>query len=547
MEPPPLTRSQLEGILASPRVISKMIRQLFFSVVLSLIATAALAAEMTRPGHAPGNSPISAGVFRLWPNVAPALRQSAQRPNGVAVLNSSGQVAFVTTKYSGAVTNSAGLSSSSPVFDGAAAGMDGTGATDNQSKFSTLLTAATASASGGYIHVGCGTYLFDSSMSATVANAEKLIIRGDGSYCTKFLFHNTNGLTINHAGKFSASELDGISFLTDAANSYNALTITSTSGTSQPGQSPVNDYRDLTFIGADCAPSDTCSDFWANAFTMTGISNVNIWGGLCAGLPNAFGNGNCYGFSGTGKGAYPASIALNFFGTLAYGCNVALTYGSYAEGITLNAVNFTACHKGVNTASSTADQDGLDISNSQMETDVCGVCITNTTFNNENIFGSTFIPHTGDGIQVGGVGFNINGNSISGADSDVGNAINFPLGTSGLGGIVQNNQLGNTQYGINVAAGIGVIAIFKDNRWGAPGRGTSAKFNIGSRVTGGIEILDREPATFAQLPACSTLTAYSQMFVIDAPTSSAYYGEVRTGRGTQRSTLACDAAHWRID
>ena len=182
-----------------------------------------------------------------------------------------------------------------------------------------------------------------------------------------------------------------------------------------------------------------------------------------------------------------------------------------------------------------------------METDVCGVCITNTTFNNENIFGSTFIPHTGDGIQVGGVGFNINGNSISGADSDVGNAINFPLGTSGLGGIVQNNQLGNTQYGINVAAGIGVIAIFKDNRWGAPGRGTSAKFNIGSRVTGGIEILDREPATFAQLPACSTLTAYSQMFVIDAPTSSAYYGEVRTGRGTQRSTLACDAAHWRID
>src|ERR1700733_3967081 len=117
------------------------------------------------------------------------------------------------------VTNAAGASSVSPVFDMVALGADPTGTADAHTIFNSALSSA---ANGGEIDFPCGTYKMTADVAQSLAAGKHLKLKGAGTDCTTLTFPSGNGLTITEGSQFSSIDVEDITFTTGSDPSTEA-------------------------------------------------------------------------------------------------------------------------------------------------------------------------------------------------------------------------------------------------------------------------------------------------------------------------------------
>ena len=366
--------------------------------------------------------------------------------------------ATYSTQYSDFIISSGQQSVNTyPVIDVLAYGAVGDGITVNNTAIENALTAATASTSSGagnVLRFPCGVFKMTARPTATIASGQKLTIQGSGSNCT-FLYMSgpVGGFLITYGNQFSSFTLSGMTIETDQQGTQNGVKITLTNGLSNE-YAPVNEINDVEFRGYDF--TTTNNEYWENGFIDVGVSNINFNGGTCnmmSNVPTVKPVGKCYSISGYGSGTNPYAVVFNFTNVTMNGCDTALTYGEWVQGVTITASNVTGCLNGVFTGfgvSATSDVlDQLTINASQFNTYTCAVCVNDPYFNDLIVYGNLFIvdsstwtPSQGStGIYVQGVGWVIANNQMGDANQGVDIAIDIASGFAS-GGLAEGNFIG---------------------------------------------------------------------------------------------------------
>ena len=345
----------------------------------------------------------------------------------------------------------------------------GDGLTNNNVALARIFSDANNAPYGAKVVFPCGTYKYTTSQSVTIPANFGFQLQGAGQDCTTFYKSGAgNGINTTLGDQFSSFKFADFTVTTDATSGQ-ALNISMAAGLNV-SYGPSNEVDNVGFRGQDFYGAQT--QHWTYGVQMAGVSNVNINGGVCNGIPASPGahTTTCYYAVGGGSGAYPYSVVFNFKNTIMNQCGTAFRYGDWVQGVTLDTVNVTGCDNGVTTAAgvnlTTDVLDQLTVIGSQFNTYVCGICINSPYFNDALIYDNLFIVESGSiGIKITGTGYIIANNQMGDAGNGTSTAFQFSQSSAAFGGLIEGNFVGGflTMAGVN--ASVNTQAHIRHNMW----------------------------------------------------------------------------------
>jgi hypothetical protein len=385
-----------------------------------------------------GNTPYDTG------NLPSAL-------SGYALLNSPSFVGVPTVPAPAVGTNTTQIATTA--FDAAGKacasimdfGGDPTNTNSNNTAFTNAIAASQNPSGRACVAFPPGKFKFTAAASYTLpTSGASITIVGSGADVTELTFPNaTNGIAINGSSPGNSFHIRGMTVSTGQTGSVNGIIVIQSSSLNDFAQS---DIHDVTLRGADNNAGAGGSDYWGTAILVEGWCGVSydsltIYGS--GSLSTAVGTGILIEGNGTGYSIYH-NISKSTLNALAVG----ITYGSYAQGITVTQSNFQNDNTGFSVpASESGVLSQLQISDSQFANYGNEIAIL-TAVGNVFIHDNDIFVHTNvSGIDIAtSQGFTITGNQIS-TDGSAntgtnGIAIGPGVNTSQMGTIVGNTIAG---------------------------------------------------------------------------------------------------------
>lgn len=393
----------------------------------------------------------------------------------------------------------------------------------------TVQTALTNIQAGGNIGFPCGTYNLN-PITVTFANASASItIAGSGSDCTIFKFQGgtADGFTINYIGPGNSIHWANSSIVT-AGTGGSGIVLNQTATVSNPGNSALSDFYNVTIRGAD---GYAVSNHWTNGILVSSVSNINFTNLTVvgnAGIASGTVGVNLNGVSGN------VGVVYNFYGDTFNYQDKGIVYGQYIQGVTVTANNFTGGNYGIYWPAGTGTVQ-LAVSNSQFNNKIAGILDT----------GGVELVATSNTFLLtvtGAVGVHITTNS---------------------GAIISNNYFTQIGAAVNVFGiedeGESVPSTFTGNRFSAnaPAYWFPTTFSYATTISGNLygaatvltlgassKVIADVPQVFASLPACGAVYNGRQAYVSDSTTQT--WGATVTGSGTSNVLTQCNGVNWTV-
>ena len=432
------------------------------------IVTGAGGETVSHKGAANGYAPLD-GSSHLPTTNLPALTGGdayTTAGSGAITLNSVATAATypkVTFNAKGLVTSGSALATTDITSGGGllrqqascrlvdAYGADPTGAAPSDSAVSAAL-AASSNTSMTCIEFGPGTYRFSGlqTFSLTGTGAE-ITIKGVGA-ATQLRWSSGNGIAINLSDttqSFHVEDLVGTTSLATTSGNGSFITVSNTaSGVQEEAYSALSTLTAVSCRGADKYAG---SDFWNTCLYDNGVSNINLIG---------------VDFTGAGSGAYGTNstlvyvqgisssstyaVAINAVNSFFNFAAIGFQYGTYVQGVSLIADNFTGDTTDIYMGADAAGADGLTVVGGQFSFSAYGINLLGAMpalFVSNNIISPSV--NNGVGINLSAAHFfNISGNLITGSgpsSGTIGIAVSGSI--AGTTGIITGNNLAGLQYG----------------------------------------------------------------------------------------------------
>jgi hypothetical protein len=351
-------------------------------------------------------------------------------------------------------------------FNIGSSGAVGDGTADDTGKFQSLLTSVAAS--GGELFLPCGKYKITAAITATIAAGKSMRIRGISSECVTLYFTAGGGFSIGYGSPFSSIHVNDVSVTTGGNGTGNpAFNLSYKSAYGNPALTAQNDFTNVVVRGDDAYNG---ANYWTQAYNVTQVSNINWIGGAIYGSSTAQGDGVIL----QGSAARSSfGVAYNLTGGIAIvNTNVAVTYGSWVQGVILNTVNISNGATGVYVPPGEVGLHGLNLTNVQIgvkgssidiRSNIGGVGVVNSLFEAE--------PNVCALNLVGTAGASIVANQFNGNTGDSTHN-NYGVCLSGSGGLnsIASNTFGAFAVGISVSgAGQVFNSISGDNTYNTVG------------------------------------------------------------------------------
>ena len=355
----------------------------------------------------------------------------------------------------------------------------GDGLTNNNTALARIFSDANNAPYGAKVVFPCGVYKYTTTQTITIPANFGFQLQGAGQSCTTFYKSGAgNGFNATLGNLYSTFKFADFSVTTDATSGQ-ALNISEPAGLNNQ-YGPTNEIDNVGFLGQDFYGAQT--QYWTYGVQIAGVSNVNINGGVCNGIPALPGAHHtiCYYAVGGGSGANPYSVVFNFNQTQMNQCATAFRYGDWIQGAVLSVVNVTGCDNGITTTAGggsfvTDILDQLTVSDSQFNTYVCGICINDPYFSDALIYDSLFIVENGSiGIKLTGTNYVVANNQMGDIGNGTSTAIQFSQSSAGFGGLVEGNFIGGFLSMVGVNASVNTQARIRHNMWFSGSGPTSA-------------------------------------------------------------------------
>lgn len=413
-------------------------------------------------------------------------------------------------------------------------GASGDGTTDNAVP---LQQAFSAAVNGGMIRIPCGVFKSTARPVMTLAAGKHVRIVGSGADCTElFMSGAISGPIIAKTDKYGGIDVENIAITTDqVGGSLDCLDLTMAGPDSAPGYGATSTINKVTCRGHNYYGAQT--QFWGNGLGLFNVSSVNSYSYTFQGITQ---QGNAIVTAGdSGDGTYAADI--NVFGAIVNQCHNGFTFGDYIQGVSLTGVSFTGCGQGaVAINGRLGTQGGFSIANSQFNSLICSICISDPNFAGLVMSNNTIIVNASStGVIVKGSNWIVSGNEIDGTSTTGTIGIDVQ-GTFGNGGVVAANHLEVLGTGIKVeAASTGPLALKWNQFINLTGAGAN-DYSINASATGVI-ISDDVPRVFASLPLCAAGETYSRLIISDSPTA-VFDTHLTVGGSTTVGVALCTGA-----
>lgn len=326
----------------------------------------------------------------------------------------------------------------------------GDGSTANDTAFTAAWTHVVATTSnGGDIIIPAGKYKFTSQVAKTLPNSKTAMsLRGAGDGATILYWPNAaGGMKFTWANPLNTMHFRDLSFTTGVTNGGYAVDLQSTFYIS--GSSIWNSFERVSCHGDD---GGGVSFYWTGGIRAHAVSEINFTACNFYGTAAGLGDGiHLEGDTGTSTYGVLYNIDKCFFNYTGTGIN----YGSYVQGVTVNACNFNgqASTAGIQApAGMTGVLAQLAVSNCQFDTGAIAI-YAGTAINNCLIVNNALTVSKNNGVGIylqASFGFQITGNYIStyGSPTAVTGVIIGPPGF----GTITGNAFANMSVGYNLNA-----------------------------------------------------------------------------------------------
>lgn len=240
----------------------------------------------------------------------------------------------------------------------------------------------------GYIPAGCWLR-FSSQQIINFGDLQHFYIEGAGADLCGFRFSGFAApfLRFNYANLYNAVHFRNLTMAVDSALDASGCISLYGVGFAAPGNSAQNDFTDVVWRGWDGRVQD---DYWGNCLYAELVSNIMIRGGGSWGPNDVNGKGDPFIISGKGSDANPYAVQFDFDAVYLTQFNKGITFGTYAQGLTLKAVNMNRGNYGVYIGAGQVANDIISISGgSQFNCNIAGIgcfedeatiSVTDTTF-----------------------------------------------------------------------------------------------------------------------------------------------------------------------
>ena len=330
-------------------------------------------------------------------------------------------------------------------------GAVGDGTHDDTAALSAALTALQGT--GGCLYFPTGEYKITTSLTYTAGSAiQSIKLMGDGSDSTIINWPNANGgLVFNLSSQTNSVHFNDITFTTAQANSGTAITVNQ----ADPLLSfAMNTFYDCTFRGYSSPYGD---DFWATCVLISNLSGTT-WDGITMyGGGGTADCGNGIVFRGTGTlitdpdYSIYHNISKSIFNSLSFG----ITYGTFAQGITVSQSNFQNGAVGIYIPAGGIGLSQLNVIDNQFATTLEAITMLSPvgtyTIRGNDVFIAVATPQgSGFDLLEGGVYGTIIGNQIQGPGAATG-AVGIALGNCQKC-IVNSNTISLFNVGVDLLA-----------------------------------------------------------------------------------------------
>lgn len=406
-----------------------------------------------------------------WPNVGGSLTGSLPNPglNSTGVSAGTYYNATVTFGADGRATSASGGTSAGSCLPMAQFGANGNGSADNTSALTNAVAALPAT--GGCLAFPAGKFAFSTLQTITLPNAlYSLRISGAGQDSTILYWPNAaGGLTLNFNNAANSFHLENLTFSTGVTNGGNGFAVVQFNCTGAPGPFASSSASHVTWRGDD----NNFSFYWSQAVIINKVSGTNWEDILVYGSAGNLGSGLLFeGASGC------ASVVHNVSKAVLNSLAVAISYLTWAQGLTVTQTNINNGVIGIQVPSGQSGIAQLAISNSQFNTTGDDIQINSVAgpvlISNNLIYvlsGHAGINLTTSGVneariannQFNSLGSTNNGIVFSGFDMTVtGNSFRDFASGSGIfieSGSANTNVLGNFYEGCTCNVTVGASCV----------------------------------------------------------------------------------------
>jgi hypothetical protein len=346
-----------------------------------------------------------------------------------------------------------------PAINPVAFGADPTGVNDSTAAFNEAIAV------NGSLEFPAGKFRFDGALSYTIPNGVASVsISGQGRDVTILFWPNAGGgLTINYQSPDNTAHVSDLSFTTGVAAGGTGLALISdaTQGIA------VSDVYRVTFRGDD---GYGVTDYWNTGVVAEGITNLNFEGVMVQGT-GVSGTGTLNGNGLILEGVAAAStfaVQVNVAKSVFQSLDTGILYGSFLQGLTVDATNFTVVKNGIiSNSSEIGTLSQLCVTNSQIGlfNDGGASIATFTPINNTMISNNFFFFDPGGSNNIGldlsaNSHFNVYGNQFaSGATTACGAAIFIGTTSPGAAGVIAANDIFSCNIGVALGTGSAKILV----------------------------------------------------------------------------------------
>lgn len=304
----------------------------------------------------------------------------------------------------------------------------GNNSTDNTTPLNNALAALTGN--GGCIYFPPGKYKFNSAITYNFTSGIfSVALVGSGQDNTILTWPSASGgMTFNYAGINSSTHFRDLSITTGTTNGGNAIALNLSTSVANPAAFAQSDLYRVTIRGDD---GYSITDYWSNGVNVSNVSNINFNGLSIYGPSTPNGTGiSLVGLPGSSTYAVQFNVAQSVIQSLGTG----ILYGSFIQGATVDATNFTGSTNAIAAAGSETGT-------------LAQLSVTNSQFNGGSVSKANgILALTGiNGLQIANNLFLVPGTS--------GTAISLPQSklTTIVGNVFWGQNAATSEQGVSIA------------------------------------------------------------------------------------------------
>jgi hypothetical protein len=300
---------------------------------------------------------------------------------------------------------------------------------------------------GGTVEFPAGKYTFLSQVSYTFSPVNSVSITGAGSDATILYWPSTSGLSIHASSAFHNFHMRDLTMATGASGTVVGVHL---DNSVQGGAIAQSDFTRVTFRGLD---GGAATNYWEKGIDIAGNSLFNYDTCVFYGPVNGdTGVGFGVDIKGAPGGAFKYSLIHNFIGCSFFNLGSCIVYGTWVQGVSVTACNFTNVQTGIYLPAASVGAAQLAVSGSQFAGS--GNCILLAgPLPALNVTSSLFFINAGQA----GIGSSntliqaaITGNTFNGNATVVGNSGIF-LGGGGAANVISGNAFFGLGTGVALA------------------------------------------------------------------------------------------------